>query len=194
MLHPPLILAGQRVRLEPLAEAHVPPLMAIAMASPQAFALTNTPLDETERDAYFGRAFRDRATGVGYPFAIVLSAEHAVVGMTRFNAIDASERRCDIGFTWMDPAYHGRQINLESKLLMLTHAFESMQVNRVQFQADERNLRSCRALERIGAKREGVLRLHARARDGVVRNSVIYSIIVPEWLEVKDALTRALAT
>lgn len=188
MIESPLILEGTIVRLEPLQPHHVPTLMEIARASPDAFALTNTPLTDQERDTYFRQAFGDRQAGVAYPFAVVLRETGAVVGTTRFNHIDGREHRCDIGFTWLDPAQYGGRVNREAKRLMLSYAFEVMGVNRVQFQADVRNVRSCRALEHLGAKREGVLRMHALARDGLPRNSAIYSIIAPEWPTVKADL------
>lgn len=188
VIEPPIILEGRIIRLEPLGPHHVPALMDIARASPEAFSLTNTPLTVQERDDYFGRAFADLEAGVAYPFAIVSKGSGAVVGTTRFNHIDALELRCDIGYTWLDPAQYGGRVNREAKRLMLSYAFEVMGVNRVQFQADVRNVRSCRALEHLGAQREGVLRMHALARDGFPRNSAIYSIIAPEWPAVKAAL------
>lgn len=188
MIEPPILLEDKVVRLEPLEPHHVPALMDIARASPVEFSLTNTPITDQERDDYFGRAFADLQAGVGYPFAIVSKERGAVVGTTRFNHIDARERRCDIGYTWLDPAQYGGRVNRAAKRLMLGYAFEVMRVNRVQFQADVRNVRSCRALERLGATREGVLRMHALARDGFPRDSAIYSIIAPEWAAVKAAL------
>lgn len=189
----PLTLEGDLIRLEPLAPRHVPALMRVARASPAAFALTNTPLTDEEERRYFERAFRDRDAGTGYPFVVLLREHGTVVGTTRFNHLELAECRCDIGYTWIDPAYQRTGVNREAKRLMLGHAFEVLGVNRVQFQTDERNLRSCRALERLGAKREGVLRMHAIARDGFPRNSVIYSVIAPEWPAVKEALEGASA-
>lgn len=184
------VLNGNSITLTPLSPSHIPPLMSIALESPDAFRWTSTPRTVEERDEYFAQVFASRDSGVVLPFAIVRKESGAVVGTTRLNEIDLANRRCSIGYSWISPKHHGDGSNLESKYLLLEYAFGELGVNRVQFQVDERNTASRRSLEKLGASQEGKLRLHMLAKDGTFRNTIIYSIVAPEWGDVRARLVE----
>jgi RimJ/RimL family protein N-acetyltransferase len=188
----PLILEGSFIRLEPLAREHIPALMAIALATPEEFLLTNTPLNDEERDRYFGSVLAQREAGSAYPFTIFLQETDEVIGSTRFSALDWHNRNTQLGYTWFRKDQHGSAANLESKLLMLTSAFEDLQLHRVSIRTDVRNERSRRAILGLGATEEGVLRRHMLTRTGSVRDTVLFSIIDLEWPEVKKGIQERL--
>lgn len=185
------------MRLEPLTEAHLPPLEAIASAAPQEFRLTSTPVTKAEAKTYFGLVFGQREHGTAYPVAVLLRSSGRVVGTSRLTEIHEGHRRCELGFSWYDPALFRSGVNVESKLLLLRFAFETLGMHRVQIHTDTRNVRSQRAIEALGAKQEGVLRRHQVAHDGVVRDTVVYAITDLDWPEVsvllRDRLERRLA-
>lgn len=184
----PAVLTGLLIILEPLEAKHIPALMEIATSSPRAFALTNTPTNIEEGEVYFDDALRGLALGTTRPYAIRHLASGTLIGTTRIHEIDLRNRKCSIGYTWLDPRHHGDGSNTESKYLLLRHAFEDLAVNRVQFQVDYRNGASRRALERLGAQEEGRLRSHLLAKDGSYRTTAIYSIIREEWRAIKENL------
>lgn len=186
------ILHGAIVRLEPLSAEHLPALKAIAFGHPEEFALTSTPGNEEQAAVYFGTALRQQAEATGHPVAVVLQSSNRVVGVSRLSEIHAGHRRCELGFSWYDPTLFRTGVNLESKLLLLGFAFEDLQLHRVHIQTDTRNLRSQRAIEALGAKREGTLRRHQVAADGYVRDTVVYSITDLDWPEVARHLRTKL--
>jgi RimJ/RimL family protein N-acetyltransferase len=116
-----------------------------------------------------------------------------VVGMSRLSEVDFGHRRCELGFSWYDPSLFRSGVNLESKLLLLRLAFDTLALHRVQIHTDTRNLRSQRAIEALGARQEGVLRRHQVAADGYVRDTVVYSITDLDWPLVSERLTDKLA-
>jgi RimJ/RimL family protein N-acetyltransferase len=124
------------------------------------------------------------------PFAIVLRASGRAVGSTRYIDIRRAHRGLEIGWTWIGREWQRTAVNSECKRLLLEHAFEVLGALRVQLKTDARNTRSQRAIERLGAKREGVLRAHMVLADGFVRDSVMYSVIAAEWPSVKQGLER----
>ena len=185
----PIVLEGRVVRLEPLTFAHADDLAAVA--TPEVFANTFGPPE------YSPAGFR---AVIGYlgtladwcPFAIVLRETGKAVGMTCYLDIRAKERGLEIGFTWLAKSVQGTQVNPECKYLLLRHAFEQQQALRVQLKTDLRNKRSQRAIEKLGAVREGVLRKHMIMPDGHVRDTVMYSITDNEWPAVKSRLEARL--
>lgn len=183
-------LLGELVILEPLDAEHVPALLQISRSAPDAFKLTSTPITDLESEAYFSNVFNQQAAGSALAFAIRHQRTGQVVGTTRMTDLDSINRRCSIGHTWLNPVNHGDGSNLDSKYLLLRHAFERLEFNRVQFQVDERNTPSCRALQNLGAHEEGRLRFHMLSKDGTFRTTVIYSIVGPEWPSVKTNLER----
>lgn len=131
-------------------------------------------------------------TGLEYPFVIIDKVTSKIVGSTRFYSIDETNKRLEIGFTWITPSYWRTAINTNCKLLLLQYCFEQLGWNRVQIVADERNTRSCTAILRIGAKSDGILRKHMVCKDGFIRNTAVFSVIKEEWQETKLHLENLL--
>jgi RimJ/RimL family protein N-acetyltransferase len=163
------------------------------------------PQGELEAARYVDTALAWRDAGTALPFAIVSAIDGTIIGSTRFWNIERwawpeghsrynrqAPDACEIGYTWLAPSAIRTGANTETKLLMLAHAFETWHVLRVCFHTDARNRRSRAALERIGAKYEGILRAHRMAADYIPRDSVRYSIVEVEWADVKELLSRGL--
>lgn len=181
------------MRLVPLEDAHIPPLMEIARATPEVFQYTSTPATDEEAASYFGRAFRERDAGTAYPFAMIHKASGEVVGTTRYHTLNYQNRGCEVGFTWLSPKVQGTGVNLESKYLLLSHAFDVLNFLRVQFYTDSRNAQSQRAIGKLGAVYEGTLRAERIAKGGVIRDTMVFSVIYKEWPEVKRGLQAQLS-
>lgn len=137
---------------------------------------------------YVARAIADREAGKRYSFAICLEGSDAIVGSSSFGNISAKDGRVEIGWTWLAPEYHGQGLNTVVKYLMLKYGFEDINSHRIEFKTDNANPRSCGALEKIGAKRDGVLRSHTLMHDGRYRDTAYYSILNDEWPQVSAAL------
>ena len=187
----PLVLTGRGVRLEPLAREHLGPLLAVATTNPELYRYTSTPTTEAEAEAYFARAFRERGEGTAYPFVLLVDGQ--VVGTSRYSSLNTSNRNCELGFTWLAPAVQGTGVNLESKYLMLRHAFETLDLLRVYFYTDARNERSARAIRKLGAVYEGTMRAERVMKDGHIRDTLLFSIIYTDWPEVKRGLEAQLS-
>jgi len=189
----PVALEGKSVRLEPLTEAHVPGLAAVG-CDDRIWRTMRYGWIRTEEDMrrWVRHLIEYQAAGTDLPFAVIHIVSGAVAGATRYMEIRPEQRGLEIGGTWYGLAYQRTGVNTESKYLLLRHAFEKLGAIRVQFKADARNERSCRAIERIGARREGILRNHYILPDGVIRDSVYYSIIDREWPGVKKRLEEML--
>ena len=142
--------------------------------------------------AYVETALTWQAQGTALPFAIVARANGQVVGSTRYANIERTDRRLEIGWTWIARAAQRTPVNTETKYLLLRHAFEVLGCIRVEFKTDVLNERSRAALLRIGAKQEGVLRSHMITASGRVRDSVYFSIVAAEWPAVKAGLEEKL--
>lgn len=186
------VLVGGLVRLEPLTRAHVPALLEIAFAHPEEFRLTSTPTNDAAAEAYFGPVFEQQALGEAHPVAVI-DAAGRVVGTSRLSEVNFKHMRCELGFSWYDPALFRTGVNIESKLLMLRFAFEDLGMHRVQIHTDSRNVRSQRAILALGARFEGVLRRHQVAKDGYVRDTLVYGITDLDWPEVEPHLEARLA-
>ena len=182
----PLVLQGTAVRLEPLSQDHAQGLYSRGRFEPDWVYMPRACFV----DAADVRHWIDEALSAPgeLPFAIVETARGRVAGSTRFLNIRPAHRSLEIGWTWLGQDYQNTAVNTETKLLLMTHAFERLACVRVEFKTDARNLRSQRALERIGATREGVLRNHMIVQGGHRRESVYFSVIVEEWPEVKQRL------
>jgi len=185
----PLTLTGRVVRLEPLSEAHVPAL-ALAGREPGIWQFMRYGVVDSEDKMRLLVQYllRQQANGTDLPFTVFHLADQCAVGMTRYMDIRPADRAVEIGGTWYTPAYQRTAANTECKYLLLRHAFETLGCIRVQLKTDLRNERSQRAIERLGAVREGVLRDHMLLPDGTVRSSVYYSILASEWPAVKARL------
>jgi RimJ/RimL family protein N-acetyltransferase len=198
----PVTLQGRWVRLEPLTPSHVPGLFAVASGPRETFGFSWVPTTRAQMEHYVAGALDVQAKGHALPFAVVDPATSTVKGMTRFGNIEfwtwppgnVNQRgenlpdAVEIGWTWYAAEAQRTGINTEAKLLMLTHAFEVWQVHRVRFMTDARNERSRRAILRLGAQFDGVLRGQMVGADGTMRHSAFYSILDTEWAEVKSRL------
>jgi len=153
--------------------------------------LTTIPRPEATA-AYIETALRERAAGVAHPFVIVELASGRVVGTTRYGNIRREHRCVEIGWTWLGQAWQRTGVNTEAKYLLLQYAFETLGCIRVELKTDVLNERSRNAIQRIGAKPEGILRQHMIVMNGRIRDTIYFSIIAPEWPEVKAALEEKL--
>lgn len=188
----PVVLDGERVRLEPLTEAHVDDLMLVAM-DPTLWRWTLArPTDRDGLLAWVRAAVANREAGQELPFATIDKASGRAVGSTRYMSIVPDHRRLEIGWTWLGSAYHRGGANREAKYLQLRHAFETLGANRVEFKTDSLNERANPALLGVGATFEGAFRDHMIMPDGRLRTSNYYSVIAPEWPAVKARLEAAL--
>jgi RimJ/RimL family protein N-acetyltransferase len=185
-------LTGRWVRLEPLGEAHRDGLRSAADDG-RLWEFTLTRADGPHFDGWFDRALAERDGGQAAPFVVRRLEDDRLVGHTSYLDPDLRHRRVEIGGTWYHPSEWGTRVNPECKLLLLAHAFEVLGVNRVQLITDRLNERSQRAIAKLGAVREGVLRSHKVTHTGRVRDSVVFSIIAAEWPAVRDRLTARLA-
>jgi RimJ/RimL family protein N-acetyltransferase len=199
--HGNLTLAGRHVRLEPLALAHVGALVRAAAESRATYGYSVVPEGEEAMGAYVEAALAARAAGDHVPFATVRAGDGTVIGSTRFSDVapwawpsgSAHQRAgrpdvAEIGHTWLAASAQRTGANTEAKWLMLRHAFEVWEVHLVRLRTDRRNLRSRAAIERLGARFEGVRRADRPGVDGTVRDSAFYSIARDEWPAVHHRL------
>ena len=190
----PVTLTGRVVRLEPLSEVHAAGLLAAGHHEGLWRVTVQPPLLSADAVArYLEQAANQTARGDEVPFAIVSCETGAVIGSTRWMDISRAHYRVEIGGTWLTPAAQRTLANTEAKYLQLVQLFEVLGAVRVQFKTDLRNTQSQRALEKLGAIREGVLRRHMVVRDGFVRDSVYYGITDVDWPGVRRRLLERLA-
>ena len=186
-LQPVTLRAGALV-LRPLTLADEGPVAAAARPFADAFPyLAGGPCE----DGYVRAALAGQQAGTMLPFVAELDGR--IVGSTRYGEIREADRGLEIGWTWYLPAVRGTWVNPAAKRALLAHAFEELGMLRVQLKCDARNIPSQRAIEKLGAVREGVLRMHLRLPDGFQRDTVIYSIVAPEWLAVRARLDERLS-
>jgi RimJ/RimL family protein N-acetyltransferase len=189
----PVVLTGRHVRLEPMTEAHIPGLAEIGVGQPfwhfMVYGTMSTPDDM--RNWVLDILARSEH-GTDLPFVAIHLASERVAGATRYLNIVPRDRGLEIGGTWYGPEFQRTAVNTECKYLLLRHAFETLGCIRVQLKTDLRNERSQRAIERIGAVKEGVLRNHMILPDGYYRHSVFYSILDTEWPGVRESLEEML--
>jgi N-acetyltransferase len=184
----PCVLESPRVRLEPLAAEHADALRtAAADGALWNLRVTSVP-EPADTEAYIAAAHAGQAAGHMLPFAVRERATDRIVGSTRYHDIVAAVERLEIGYTWYAASRQRSFVNTECKLLLMEHAFETLGARLVGWRTDNFNFASQRAIERLGARRDGVLRHHALRRDGTVRDTVMYSLAVGEWPEVKAQL------
>ena len=189
----PVTLEGHGVRLEPLTLAHEAGIRAAA-SDGRLFDLWYTTVPEPDQVArYIAAAHEGQAAGHMLPWAVRDVASGDVIGSTRYHDVVPALDRVEIGYTFYAQRFHRSHVNTTCKLLLLTHAFETVGCKVVGLRTDNFNFRSQRAIEGIGAKRDGVLRHHQARRDGTVRDSVMYSILAGEWPDVKRHLATRLS-
>ncbi|WP_018151245.1 GNAT family N-acetyltransferase [Leeia oryzae] len=186
------MLCGTRIRLRPLQMTDAADLVRAASdGALWQLNVTEVPSADTVA-AYIGKALQGRDSGSVMPFAIVLQTSGQVIGTTRFWQISPHHRRLEIGGTWLAASWQRTFANTETKYLMLQHAFERMQCVRVQLTTDVLNEASRRAILRLGATQEGILRNERIMPDGRKRDSVVYSILDDEWPAIKQQLATRL--
>ena len=184
----PVTLRGRHATIEPLAREHESGIKAAA-ADGELWNLRFTSVPEPHDTAgYIERALQHRAEGHRLPFAVIDVASGRVIGSTSYHDIVPAVDRLEIGWTWYAQSTQRTHVNSCAKLLLLTHAFDTLGARLVGWRTDNFNFASQRAIERLGAKRDGVLRHHALRRDGTVRDTVMYSLVAGEWPEVKAHL------
>ena len=188
----PVTLRSNGLRLEPLALAHEDGLAAAA-ADGQLWRLRVTSVPEPqETRAYIETALQMREQGSRFAFAVIVEATGRVLGSTSFHDIIAAVRRVEIGYTWYARSVQRSHVNTTCKLLMLGHAFDQLGCHVVGWRTDNFNFASQRAIERLGAKKDGVIRGHALRRDGTIRDTVMYSLRAGEWPESRAHLLSKL--
>jgi RimJ/RimL family protein N-acetyltransferase len=188
----PRVLEGRGVRLEPLGTEHVEGL-ARAVQDGRLWELWYTGIPEPRAvPAYVESALKGQAEGHMLPWAVRELASGTVIGSTRYHDVVAAIDRVEIGYTWYAKSWQRSHVNTTCKLLLFQHAFERLGCRVVGLRTDNFNFTSQRAIEALGAKKDGVLRHHAPRRDGSPRDTVIYSVLVAEWPDVKRHLEARL--
>ncbi|HET9912460.1 MAG TPA: GNAT family protein [Anaerolineales bacterium] len=185
----PVVLTGKHVRLEPMTEEHVPGLAEIGVGQTFWDFMLYGNMNSVDDMRNWVLDILSRAKkGTDLPFVVIHLASGRVAGATRYLNIVPKDRGLEIGGTWYGLEFQRTPVNTECKYLLLQHAFETLGCIRVQLKTDLRNERSQKAIERLGAVREGVLRNHMILPDGRYRYSVFYSILDTEWPQVKKRL------
>ena len=189
----PCTLATPRVRLEPLNADHAAALEAAATDGDLwNLRITSVPAPG-EAQAYVAAALKGQEQGHMLPFVVRDVPSGRIIGSTRYHDIVVAIDRLEIGYTWYGRSWQRSHVNTTCKLLLMTHAFETLSAQLVGWRTDNYNFASQRAIERLGARKDGVLRHHAPRRDGTVRDTVMYSLTAGEWPEVKAHLEYQLA-
>jgi RimJ/RimL family protein N-acetyltransferase len=189
----PITLADEHVRLEPLGLHHVEGLKrAAADGELWTIRVTSVP-DPDDTRGYVERALQAFAEGHRLAFAVLDARSGEVIGSSSYHDIVPAVERLEIGYTWYAKSRQRTHVNASAKLLLMTHAFETLGARLVGWRTDNFNFASQRAIERLGARKDGVLRHHAVRRDGTIRDTVMYSMAAGEWPEAKAELTARLA-
>jgi RimJ/RimL family protein N-acetyltransferase len=190
----PVTLQGKAVRLEPLALLHAEDLFA-AGRDEEIWRYMPRPVFQSADDtrSWIASTLQSAANGAEIPFAVVDQASGKAIGSTRYLDIQRDHSSLEIGWTWLAKAHQRTRVNTECKYLLLRHSFDELGAIRVQLKTDGRNLQSQKAIERLGAVREGTLRKHRRLWDGYVRDTVYFSVLDSEWPGVKQRLEEFLA-
>jgi N-acetyltransferase len=189
----PVTLSDARVRLEPLALGHVDGLRrAAADGELWKIRVTSVPDPEDTR-GYVERALQGSHDGHRLAFAVIDASSGEVIGSSSYHDIVPAVERLEIGYTWYASSRQRTHVNAATKMLLMTHAFETLGAQLVGWRTDNFNFASQRAIERLGARKDGVLRHHALRRDGTIRDTVMYSMSAGEWPEAKAELQARLA-
>jgi RimJ/RimL family protein N-acetyltransferase len=189
----PITLEGPGVRLEPLELLHASEL-AMAASDGKLWELWFTTVPEPDgMAAYVDEALSGQRAGHMLAWVVREPDTGAIIGTTRYHDVDAEIDRVEIGYTWYAKRWQRSHVNTTCKLVLMTHAFETLGCKVVGLRTDRFNFASQRAIERLGAQKDGILRHHKRRRDGTVRDSVMYSILEHEWPDVKRHLLLRLA-
>lgn len=183
-------LSDKLIRLEPLTAEHI---LDMRLLSGDSDIWTWYTEDLTHPDAFekwMTSRLIESQNGTQFSYAVILKENNKVIGSTSFGHIDRTEKCIEIGWTWLGKEYIGSGINKHMKFLMLNHAFETMLIERLELRTDETNVRSRKAMEKIGATFDGTLRNHRTTQGGLRRNTVIYSIIRSEWKNIRQTIFK----
>ncbi len=184
----PVVMRDRGVRIEPMALSHEAGLRAAA-ADGELWKLRITSVPEPEQTrAYIDAALQMRADGNRLAFVVVDDTTDTVLGSTSYHDIVPALKRVEIGYTWYRQSVQRSHVNTTCKLLMMGHAFDTLHCAVVGWRTDNFNFASQKAIERLGARKDGVIRHHAVHRDGTVRDTVMYSMLAGEWPEAKAQL------
>lgn len=183
-----IILEDERVRMEPLQEKHFDWLLPTAL-EPSLWLFTSAKVNSPETfRKYFETALEEKKNNKSYPFAYYHKQQQQYVGSTRFANIEFANKKAEIGWTWINPALQGTGFNKHCKFLLLRYGFETLGLNRIELKTSSLNRKSQKAMLKIGAVKEGVLRKHIINEDGFVRDTVYFSFINDEWPEIKRSI------
>jgi len=187
-----ITLENEVVKLKPLELSDLPGILETG-SYPEIWSHMSTTIEKKEDvNKFVENAFKAKNEKTEFPFVIVDKQSGDIIGSTRFMDIDDKHQRLEIGYTWLTPAYWRTAINTNCKYLLLRYSFEHLHLQRVQIKTDHENIRSQQAIERIGATKEGILRNHMIRKDGTTRHTVMYSITIEEWPQVKKHLESLL--
>lgn len=189
----PVVLENAFVRLEPLDERHREPLRT-AGNNPELWRFANVNLDNSDFDSWMEHRFAEMERTGDMTWAVFDKASNSHVGSTSFLAFVPAHKRVEIGWTWYAKRVWAGAVNPSCKRMLMAHGFETLRLNRIELKADARNTRSCKAMERFGAKFEGIHRSHMVRPDGRLRDTAWFSVIREEWPVVRDGLDARLAT
>ena len=183
-------LHNDQVILRPMENSDIDGILKVS-TFPEIWSYLTVTL-ETPEDVrkYVSTALINKEKGIEFPFVIINPKTNEIIGSTRLMDINEKHNRLEIGSTWLTPAYWRTAVNTNCKYLLLQYCFEILHLNRVQIKTDHANNRSQKAIERIGAKYEGILRNHMIRKDGTVRDTMMYSVTNEDWFEVEKKLKR----
>lgn len=185
-----IILEDEWVRIEPLQEKHFELLLPVAMeASLWLFTVAKINSRETFRK-YFDTAMEEKKNKRSYPFVYFNKQQQQYAGSTRFGNIEFAHKKLEIGWTWIHPSLQGSGFNKHCKFLLLNYGFETLGLNRIELKTSHLNLKSQKAMLKIGAVKEGTFRKHTINDDGSIRHTVYFSFINDEWPEVKQTIFK----
>jgi N-acetyltransferase len=185
-----LILEDELVRIEPLEEKHYELLLPTALQN-ELWLFTSVTIKSPEDfRKYFDTALQEKQNKKSYPFACYNKQTQQYVGSTRYGNIDFGNKRLEIGWTWIHPAMQGTGFNKHCKFLLLSYGFEQLQLNRIELKTSHLNLKSQKAMLKIGAVREGVFRNHIVNDNGSIRHSHFFSFIKEEWPAIKQTIFK----
>lgn len=187
----PVTLENAFVRLDPLQEQHREPLRE-AGNDPDLWRFANVNLDNTDFDAWIDNRLGEIAKSGDLTWAVFDKASNSYAGSTSYLAVVLAHKRLEIGWTWYARRVWAGPVNPSCKRLLLAHGFDTLGLNRIELKADARNTRSCKAMERFGAKFEGIHRSHMVRPDGRLRDTAWFSVIREEWPTVRDGLDARL--
>ena len=189
-----IVIAGERLTLKPLRQGSLEALCGIGLFDELWIWAPASVRSKEDMKKYISTAISNNEKGTELPFVITANSNGEVLGSTRFMNIDGANRKVEIGSTWITPGHQRTFVNTECKLLLLTHAFEAWQCIRVELKTDVLNAKSRRAILRLGAVEEGILRNNMITESGRRRDTVYYSILDTEWPRIKESLCIGLRT